>query len=85
MFEQAIAELDAMGIPYAENEDGSLVIDISEADKTDVVNIVSFLNENGLSYTIDANSIQVDSMGAPAEMPEDEMTLPPIDEAFGEM
>ena len=61
MFEQAICELDAMGIPYAENEDGTLVIDISTADKVDVVNIVSFLNDNGLEYAIDADSITVQS------------------------
>lgn len=59
MFEDAISELDAMGIPYVENEDGSLSIDISDADKTDVVNIVSFLNDNGLDYTIDDVSIVV--------------------------
>ena len=59
MFEDAINELDAMGIPYVENEDGSLSIDISDADKTDVVNIVSFLNNNGLDYTIDDVSIVV--------------------------
>lgn len=59
MFEDAISELDAMGIPYVENEDGSLSIDISDADKTDVVNIVSFLNNNGLDYTIDDVSIVV--------------------------
>ena len=59
MFEDAINELDSMGIPYMENEDGSLTIDIENADKTDVVNIVSFLNDNGLDYTIDDVSIVV--------------------------
>ena len=74
MFEQAIAELENMGVPYTENEDGSLSIDISNADKTDVVTIVAFLNDNGMSYSIDASNIQVDSMGeelAEPEAPED--------------
>jgi flagellar biosynthesis/type III secretory pathway M-ring protein FliF/YscJ len=66
MFEDAIRELDSMGIPYAENEDGTLVIDISSADKTDVVTIVSFLNDQGMEYTIDADSI---SLAAPMEAP----------------
>ena len=84
MFEQAIAELESMGIPYAENEDGSLVIDISDADKTDVVTIVAFLNDNGMTYSITADSIQVDSMGDPVEeMPaEDEVPMPALDAAM---
>lgn len=81
MFEQAIAELESMGIPYAENEDGSMVIDISDADKIDVVSIVAFLNDNGMTYSITADSIEVDSMGDPLEeMPEEEM--PAIDAAM---
>lgn len=67
MFEQAIAELETMGIPYVENEDGSMTIDISQADKTDVVQIVGFLNDTGLTYTIDANTIEVASLGEPLE------------------
>lgn len=84
MFEQAIAELESMGIPYTENEDGSMVIDISDADKTDVVTIVAFLNDNGMTYSITADSIQVDSMGAPEEeMPaEGEEEMPALDAAM---
>ncbi len=78
MFEQAISELDAMGLPYQENEDGTLVIDISTADKTDVVTIVGFLNDNGMNYTIDANAITV--MGAPEfEAPAEES---PVEDAM---
>lgn len=73
MFEDAISELDAMGIPYVENEDGSLSIDISDADKTDVVNIVSFLNDNGLDYTIDDVSIVVIGGEPIAEEPAEDM------------
>ena len=85
MFEQAIAELESMGIPYTENEDGSMVIDISDADKTDVVTIVAFLNDNGMTYSITADSIEVASMGAPEEeMPaeEDEASSAGIDAAM---
>ena len=71
MFEQAISELEAMGLSYQENEDGTLVIDISTADKTDVVTIVGLLKDNGMEYTITADAITV--MGAPElEMPEED-------------
>lgn len=83
MFEQAINELEAMGIPYAENEDGTLVIDISSADKTDVVNIVAFLNDQGMEYSIDADSI---SLMAPAKAPvEEEAPMDPMADAMGGM
>lgn len=75
MFEEAINELEAMGIPYVENEDGSLVIDIEDADKTDVVNIVAFLNDNALDYTIDATSIVVMGFGMEDEG-EEEFDMP---------
>lgn len=81
MFEDAINELDAMGLPYIENEDGSLTIDIESADKTDVVNVISFLNNNGLEYTIDATTIVVMSLGA-VEPVEEEAGLE--DAAMGE-
>lgn len=73
MFEEAIAQLDSMGIPYTENEDGSLVIDISGADKTDLVSIISFLNDNALTFSISADEIVVEGMPEPVEVPEDEM------------
>jgi len=92
MFEDAIKELDSMGLPYTEGEDGILTIDISSADKTDVVNIVSFLNSNGLDYTISDESIIVQS-GMPMEQPaaaevgaaENEATSDAMSDAFAGM
>lgn len=75
MFEQAISELEAMGLSYQENEDGTLVIDISTADKTDVVTIVGFLNDNGMEYTIDADAITVMVMPEPEMPEEDDMAM----------
>lgn len=75
MFEQAISELEAMGLSYQENEDGTLVIDISTADKTDVVTIVGFLNDNGMDYTINADAITVMGMPEPEMPEEDEMAM----------
>lgn len=75
MFEQAISELEAMGLSYQENEDGTLVIDISTADKTDVVTIVGFLNDNGMDYTITADAITVMGMPEPEMPEEDDMAM----------
>jgi len=87
MFEEAISELEMMGIPYEESEDGTLSIDISDADKTDVVNIVSFLNDNMLDYTIDADSIVVTMPAMPEETEEfeEEMPTDPMAGAMEEM
>lgn len=82
MFEDAIRELDAMGLPYEESEDGTLTIDISGADKTDVVNVVAFLNDNGLDYTIDAESIVVMLEMVEPEMDEE---MPAFDEAAADL
>ena len=85
MFEEAIMELDAMGVDYSETEDGGLIIDIENVDKTDLVTIISFLNDNGIAYNIDATSITVEGMGAEEDMLEDDMGmeddlgLPPMD------
>lgn len=87
MFEEAINELESMGIPYSENEDGTLVIDIASADKTDVVTIVSFLNDNMLEYSIDANTITVlMPMGLEEEEVEDtDITEDAMAGAMGEL
>jgi len=76
MFEEAIRELEAMGLPFEESEDGSLSIDISNADKTDVVTVVAFLNDRGIPYNIDASTIVVQGMPQEPEVPEDPMADP---------
>lgn len=76
MFEDAIAQLDSMGIPYTDNGDGTMTIDIATADKTQVVDVVSFLNDNMLEYTISQDSIVVsggDVMETEEPAAEDEM------------
>lgn len=76
MFEEAINELENMGLNYTETEDGTLVIDISDADKTDVVTVVSFLNDRAMSYTIDADAITVTMPMGDAPVAEDTMMDP---------
>jgi flagellar biosynthesis/type III secretory pathway M-ring protein FliF/YscJ len=68
MFEEIIAQLDSMGIPYNEDYDtGSLVIDISTADKMQVIDVINVVNATGMEFTVDENSIVV--TGSPTEEP----------------
>lgn len=63
MYEEAINQLETMGVPYVENEDGTIVIDVSEQDGTTVAEIVGFLNDNMLEYTIEGSNITVMTIG----------------------
>lgn len=63
MFENAIQELDAMGIPYSETEDGGLIIEIGDVDKTDLITIIGFLNDNGIDFVIDETTITIPGEG----------------------
>lgn len=67
MYEEAINQLETMGVPFTENEDGTIVIDVSEQDGTTVAEIVGFLNDNMLEYTIEGSNITVMTMGAVEE------------------
>ena len=63
MYEEAINQLETMGVPFTENEDGTIVIDVSEQDGTTVAEIVGFLNDNMLEYTIEGSNITVMTIG----------------------
>lgn len=76
MYEEAISQLEAMGVPYVENEDGTIVIDVSEQDGTTVAEIVGFLNDNMLEYTIEGSNITVMTIGDVEEdMVDDEVDM----------
>ena len=86
MYEEAISQLETMGLSYQETDDGTLIIDIESADKTDVVNIVAFLNDQGIDYTIDAMSITVTMMEPTVdEDMEEDIPTDAIDAAMGDM
>lgn len=68
MYEEAITQLENMGVPFIENEDGTIVIDISEQEGTTVAEIVGFLNDNVIDYSISGTDIIVSAM---AEVEED--------------
>lgn len=84
MYEEAISQLESMGVPFVENEDGTIVIDISEQDGTTVAEIVGFLNENMIEYTIEGNNIIVLAIGEAVEEEEDvDMTALAEEELMG--
>lgn len=83
MFEDAIMELEAMGVDYTESEDGTLTIQIESVDKTDLITIISFLNDNGLDYTIDATTIVV--MGGDIMEPDEDAELDDTGMAFEDL
>lgn len=70
MFEDIITQLDDMGVPYEEDMDtGELVIDISDIDKIQLVDIINLID--GFDYSIDENSIVLVG-GEPTDMSEEE-------------
>lgn len=64
MFEDLIKQLEDMGLEYTEG-DNDLTIDISNADKTDVIDLVSALNNGAYSYTISDTEVVVTSTAEP--------------------
>lgn len=67
MFEELIVELDSMGLPYTEDyEMGVMNIDITNASKIDVIDVITTIDSYGMEYTIDATNITVQS-GTPVE------------------
>lgn len=75
MYEEAISQLESMGVPFIENEDGTIVIDISEQDGTTVADIVGFLNENMIEYTIEGSNITVLAIGEAVEEEEEDVDM----------
>lgn len=86
MFEDIISELDAIGVPYEEDYDaGTLTIDISAVDKTELINLIRFLTDTTVPFTIDETTIVVTGGDMPMEeeipMEEDFMSTA-LDEAM---
>lgn len=74
MFEEIIAQLDAMGISYNEDyETGQLMIDVAAMDKTQIIDVVSILSDSGLEFTIDEQQIIV--IGGMVEAPMEEAPM----------
>lgn len=83
MFEEIIATLEEYGVEYTEDfEAGTLNIDITTVEKTDLIAIIQALTNQGLDFDIDEAAITVhggevmteeDMM--PEEMPEEDFNL----------
>lgn len=89
MYEEIINEIEAMGLDYVDNEDGTITVNIAELDKVDIVNAVSMLNANMINYDISEDSItiyvELDEPEEP-EMDEDEDILGGMtDDALGDL
>lgn len=68
MLDAIISELDAIGVPYEEDYDaGTLTIDISAVDKTELINLVRFLTDTTVPFTIDETTIIVTVDATPME------------------
>lgn len=86
MFEDLIAQLDEMGVPYNEDyEAGTLTIDISNIDKADLVDVIIMLNNSGETFDISESSIVVQGGEATEIQPETEETPDYMNEALGQL
>jgi hypothetical protein len=85
MFEEIIGQLETMNIPYTEDYDtGTLTIDISAADKVQVIDAINVVNASTLDFTVDENAIVV--TGVPLEEPmEEEESIDYNDMALNEL
>lgn len=75
MLDAIISELDAIGVPYEEDYDaGTLTIDISAVDKTELINLIRFLTDTTVPFTIDETTIivTVDATSMEEETPVEE-------------
>lgn len=60
MFEEIIATLEEYGVEYTEDfEAGTLNIDITTVEKTDLIAIIQALTNRGLDFDIDEAAITV--------------------------
>jgi hypothetical protein len=60
MFEEIIAQLDSLGIPYEEDYDtGMLSIGVAEMDKSEIIEIIQIVNNSGLPFNVDETAVTV--------------------------
>lgn len=85
MLEDLMMSFSEMGINYTEDDQGGMTVDISTIDKTTLIEVINIINDNGLEFTIDANSIIIN--GTPAEPiePEEDIQDIALDDAMGGM
>lgn len=84
MLEDLMMSFSEMGINYTEDGEGGMTVDISTIDKTMLIEVINIINDYGLEFTIDANSIVINGM--PAEQPvepEEDVQDIALDDAMG--
>lgn len=84
MLEDLMMSFSEMGINYTEDGEGGMTVDISTIDKTMLIEVINIINDYGLDFTIDANSIVINGMPAePVEEPEEDIQDLALDDAMG--
>lgn len=88
MFEELIVQLDELGVTYTEDYDaGTLTIDIADADKSLLIDIIMVLNDSGYMFDINESSVIVEG-GTVEEPAEEEAAYDEeayLDDAFATM
>lgn len=84
MLEDLMMSFSEMGINYTEDGEGGMTVDISTIDKTMLIEVINIINDNGLEFTIDENSIVINGMTAePIEPEEEDIQDIALDDAMG--
>lgn len=87
MFEELIVQLDELGVTYTEDYDaGTLTIDIADADKLLLIDIIMVLNDSGYMFDINESSVIVE--GGTVEEPAEDTSYDEeayLDDAFATM
>jgi hypothetical protein len=94
MFEEILSKLDGMGVQYQEDpESGSVTIDVTALDKTQLLEVVIMANGSGFPFTLDDTTLVISlgptsstpsPMEAPME-PEGDYQAMAMDEMAGQM
>lgn len=85
MLEDLMMSFSEMGINYNEDGQGGMTVDISTIDKTTLIEVINVINDNGLEFTIDANSIVINGVSAEPVEPEEDIQDLALDDAMGGM
>lgn len=85
MLEDLMMSFSEMGINYTEDGQGGMTVDISTIDKTMLIEVINLINDNGLEFTIDANSIVINGVSAEPVEPAEDIQDIALDDAMGDL
>lgn len=85
MLEDLMMSFSEMGVNYTEDDQGGMTVDISTIDKTMLIEVINIINDYGLEFTIDADSIVINGGTAEPIEPEEDIQDIALDDAMGGM